>query len=57
VKKNDGFAAERGGMSARIIFLQVGAYAPTCKKIILALKRASSPPQTAIFIIIFSTEY
>jgi hypothetical protein len=57
VKKTAASPPKEGGMRARIIFLQAGAYAPTCKKIILALKEASPPPQVAIFIIIFFTEY
>jgi hypothetical protein len=43
VKKTAASPPKEGEMSARIIFLQVGAYVPTCKKIILALKRASPP--------------
>jgi hypothetical protein len=57
VKKTAASPPKEGGMSASIIFLQVGAYAPTCKKIMLALKRASPPPYAAIFIIILFTEY
>jgi hypothetical protein len=36
-------------LSARIIFLQVGAYAPTCKKIILALIPPSFGGEAAVF--------
>jgi hypothetical protein len=45
-------AASGGGealLSASIIFLQVGAYAPTCKKIMLALIPPSFGGEAAVF--------
>jgi hypothetical protein len=45
-------AASGGGealLSVSIIFLQVGAYAPTCKKIMLALILPSFGGEAAVF--------
>jgi hypothetical protein len=51
--KNAAYGGGEALLSARIIFLQVGAYAPTCKKIILAL----IPPLSAAKPPFFFTKY